>query len=114
MSSFPCEHTLAIGQSEQRTCCFGNEKNPIESKICCSPMEAKDSTIELKTYLPVEVEDLTVESKIDSPVEAKDSTVELKTVDQRQNSRSLIITQMKETNHFLKIELMYRENDHWS
>ena len=78
MSSFPCEHTLAIGQSEQRTCCFGNEKNPIESKICCSPMEAKDSTIELKTYLPVEVEDLTVESKIDSPVEAKDSTVELK------------------------------------
>ena len=68
MSSFPCEHTLAIGQSEQRTCCFGNEKNPIESKICCSPMEAKDSTIELKTYLPVEVEDLTVESKIDSPV----------------------------------------------
>lgn len=78
MSSFLCEHTLAIGQSEQWTCCFGNEKNPIELKICCSPIEAKDSTIQLKTYLLVEVEDLTVESKIDLPVEAKDSTVELK------------------------------------
>lgn len=103
MSSFLCKHTLAIGQSEheQRTFCFGNEKNPIESKICCSPIEAKDSTIELKTYLPVEVEHLTVESKIDSPVEAKDSTVELKIYLPVETKHSTISYQSVERNKSL-------------